>query len=122
MSTAFEARFSTSPLDLAPLLERLDAALPVCKLRFFGSVMRLQSHDGWPTVTGTDFEQVTTLAEAAVVAQQWWGIGIECTSETLLEGLGRTDAIEVYFNVYRAPDDRWTVSYLESSRAADHRI
>lgn len=122
MSTAFEARFSTSPLDLAHLLEVLELALPTCGLRFLGSVMRLRSHDDWPTVTGTDFEQVDSMAEAAEVASRWWGIGIECISDALLQGLGRTDAVEVYLSIFRAQDGRWTASYLESSRAADHRI
>lgn len=122
MSTSFEARFSTTSMKLPKLLERLGTALPACGLRFFGSIMRLQAHDGWPTVSGSEFGKVDSLVGAGAVAEQWWGVGLECVSDVLLQGLGRSDAVEVYLNVFRVQTDRWTVSYLESSSATDFRI
>lgn len=122
MSVSFEARFSTTRLDLSVLLERLDAALPDCGLRFVGAVMRLQPHDGWPTVGGLDFGSVASLGEAARVGESWWGLGLECVSDVLLEGLGRSDAVEVHLNVFRSPEGPWTMSYLEADTATDHRI
>lgn len=122
MSTSFEARFSTTRLSLPELLGRIEAALPECGLRFFGAVARLQPSNGWPTVAGLDFASVASLAEAAKLAEPWWGLGIECVSDVLLEGMGRSDAVEVYLNVFRSPEGSWTMSYLESSAATDHRV
>lgn len=121
MSTSFEARFSATGKKLPKLLERLEAALQKSDVRFFGSVMQLESHEGWPTVSGLGFDSVETMADLAGLAENGWGVGLECVSDVLLEGLGRTDAVEVYFNIFRTDDNRWTVSYLEGSDATDFR-
>ncbi len=122
MSTSFEARFSTTRLSLSDLLTRVEAALPDCGLRFFGAITRLESDNGWPTVAGLDFAAVDSLADAAKAAATWWGLGIECVSDVLLAGMGRSDAVEVYLNVFRDPEGRLTMSYLESGAATDHRV
>ena len=122
MSVSFEARFATTRLPLAALLERLDAALPDCGLRFHGAMMQLHSHNGWPTIGGLEFGHVDSIAEAAKVGESWWGLGFELVSEVLLEGIGRSDAVEVYLRVFRSPEGPWTMSYLESDTATDHRI
>ncbi|NVB38021.1 hypothetical protein G6O69_09270 [Pseudenhygromyxa sp. WMMC2535] len=121
MSTSFEARFSTSKLGLPQLLHNLDSAFKQCNLRFYGTIAELHSHRGWPTVMSLEFLNVDSLAEAASVARNWWGLGIECISESLQEEFGRSDVIEVYFNIFRAPDGKWTLIYLESSRATVYR-
>jgi hypothetical protein len=122
MSYSFEARFSTSPLDIAPLLERLDASLAACGLQYTGAMMQLVNQGGWPTIGGLDFGQADSFPAATRLLASWWGVSFEFISKALHEGLGRTDAIEVYIRVFRAPDGRWTVSYDELSRATDFRI
>ncbi|KIG19414.1 hypothetical protein DB30_02695 [Enhygromyxa salina] len=91
-------------------------------MTFTGSIIQLYPHNGWPTVEGFDFSFVNSLADATLAATDWWGIGIECVSQVLIEGLGRTDAAEVYFNVFTGPDGQWTISYNELFRAFNLRL
>ncbi|PRP98560.1 hypothetical protein [Enhygromyxa salina] len=122
MGYSFEARFSQTRLDLVELLHQIDDTLPGCGLTFTGSAVQLFAHNGWPTVETTEFAAVGSLPEVARIAGSWWGVGLEYVSHALLDGLGRNTAAEVYVNVFRAPDLQWTMSYLESSVAADYRI
>ena len=82
--------------------------------------MRLSPHDGWPTINSTQFLTVESLSKAAETARNWWGIGLECRSDFVVDQLGNTDAAEVYFSMFRS-SDRWALIYLESSRVADLR-
>lgn len=123
MSTSFEARFSASKLfslqDFAPRLER---ALADCRIRWSGSFMQLEPHNGWPTVGGLAFSKAGTLTDVGRLARGWWGVGLACVSDVLLDGLGRCDAVEVYFSVFSAPEGGLSVIYLESATATDYRI
>jgi hypothetical protein len=122
MSYSFDARFSASSVPYATLLERLAATLPACGLRYSGAMMPLQSHGGWPTIGGLEFGHADTLAEAASVSASAWGVSFEFISAVLYDGLGKTDAMEVYLQVFRVSDDTISVIYNEASRAADYRI
>lgn len=123
MSTSFEARFTRSEIALPQLLAGLEDALPTCGLRFGGTVFELCPDRGgaWPTVAGLEPQQVETLTGALDVGSRWWGLGIEVVSDFLLEGLGRTTAVEVYISVFRCAPTAWTMTYSESSVATDYR-
>lgn len=117
MSFAFEARFSPTALDLPTVLSRLEAALVKSKIHFQNQIMRLDSRNGVPTAISTDAIDVASLSEVAVTARKWWGIGLSCVSEPLLGALGRTDAIEVGFTLFRSPDARIAITYDEAKGA-----
>ena len=124
MSYSFQARFDTTQLTLPQLLNRLSGILDELGIRFQNTASRLIGHKGWPTIDASSLEpvQVQGIDEVGRVAAQWWGVGLYCVSQPLTKRLGRGDWMEVDFQVFRAPDKRWTMSYRESKTAYQHRI
>jgi hypothetical protein len=117
MSYSFEARFSPAGLALPEVLGPLEKALADSRIHFEGQIMRLESHEGAPTAMSADIVAVENLADVARVARKWWGAGLFCVSETLMKALGKTDAVEVTFNLFRAASGGTLLTYSERKGA-----
>lgn len=102
MSIEFAARFSTSRVPLALLLERLAASLPACGLH--------------PAIDFGDIDQIAK----EVAGSAGWNRGLH--SMVVYDGLGNTDAIEVNLRIFRVAEGLLSVVYDEMGRAADYRI
>jgi len=117
MSYSFEARFSPAGVPLSEALGPLEKALADSRIHFEGQIMRLESHEGMPTAMSADIVQVEDLADVARVARKWWGVGLFCVSESLMKALGKTDAVEVTFNLFRSASGGTSVTYSEPKGA-----
>jgi hypothetical protein len=124
MSVSFVARFDTTQLKLPQILDQLAGLFGELGVRFQNSATRLIEHDGWPTVSASCFEPIPVqdMSEVGSIAAQWWGVGLYCVSLPLALRLGRGDWMEVDFQLFRAPNKRWTLNYTESRTVQRHRI
>lgn len=124
MSHSFLARFDTTSFTLPQILNELPGLFDELGIQFQDSVSRLVEHRGWPTIDASSFEPVSVqgMDEISHVAAQWWGVGLYCISLPLTQRLGRGDWREVDFQLFRAPNKRWTLSYMESKLAQRHRL
>jgi hypothetical protein len=116
MSHAFDACFSPTELELAEILDRLEACLDEARIDFDGEVARLHSRDGVPTVLSMSTDSVASLGQVAKLAKSWWGVSLYCVSRPLAEVLGKSDAIEVYLRIFKVKAGRMIV-YNEASGA-----
>ncbi len=117
MSHAFDGRFSATELELSEIMLRLEPSLHEARIDFDGEIMRLSSRDGVPTVTSMATQPVADLREAAERARSWWGVSLYALSRPLAEVLGRSDSIEVYLRIFRAPSGGRMLVYNENSGA-----
>jgi hypothetical protein len=119
MSVSYRARFDTTELSLPQILEKLEAVMGDLAIRFQSSVFRLVEHQGGPTVdvSSLDPVRVQRLDEVESIAAHWWGVGFQCVSHPLAKHLGWGEWTEVYFQLFRARDKRWTLRYSEQRTA-----
>ncbi len=117
MSYAFEARFSPTEFGLSELLLRLDSCMLDSGLEFEGEIARLHSRGGAPLVTNLDTQHSTSVPSVAEQAQSWWGVSLFCVSHALADVLGRSDSIEVYLRIFKAPTSGYLLVYNESDGA-----
>lgn len=117
MSHAYDARFAPVSLDLADVMDRLERALPQTQLSFDGEAVALRSQGGLAIVAEMNTHSAANLAEVARVARRWWGVSLYCTSESLAEELGRSEAMEVYLRAVKWDPEQRLVIYNESSSA-----
>lgn len=124
MSYSFLARFDTTQSTLPQILDKLEGLFSELGIQFQDSVSPLIEHKGWPTIDASSFESapVQGLDEAGRMASKWWGLGLYCVSLPLAQRLGEGDWMEVDFQIFRAPNKKWTLSYMESKLAHRHRI
>ncbi|HYO59310.1 hypothetical protein [Archangium sp.] len=124
MSISYRARFDRTELLLPQILEKLEGLIGDLGIRFQNRVFRLVEHQGGPTIDVSSFEPVRVqgLGEVDRVAARWWGVGLQCSSLPLQKRLGRGDWTEVYFQLFRAPDKRWTLRYSELKSAQRLRL
>src|SRR5689334_6538310 len=124
MSYSFHARFDTTQLTLPQIISKIGGILDESGIVFQNTASQLIPHNGWPTIDAESFlpTPVQGLDDAGQVAAQWWGVGLYCISTPLKQRLGRGDWMEVDFEIFRAPNKRWTLSYRESKAAYHHRL
>jgi hypothetical protein len=121
MSFSFEARFSRSEFGIPDAITHWSVALAESRIHFDGEIMQLQSRGGVPTAMSIQTVKAADLAEAAELARKWWGAGLFCVSEPLMEVLGKTDAIEVSLSLHRL-DGGSACMYRESKSASAARV
>lgn len=121
MTTSFVARFDTTPKSLLKILNAIEPVLYNHKITYANSIIKMVSHNEWPTIENLDFQNVS-LSDVVNVAESWWGIGLSCVSQMLVNALGRNAASEVDLCIFRGPKNNWTMHYSEQSSAADYRI
>lgn len=117
MSFSFDARFPVCKLSLPEVIQRLDTIFADSDILYDGQIVRLHSRGGVPTVMSLESDGVENLADVAEHAAGWWGVSLYCISSPLARALGRTDAMEVYVRLFKAPDGGVQVEYNESSAA-----
>jgi hypothetical protein len=124
MSYSFQARFDTTQLTLPQILDKLAGSLDEFGIQFKNKASRLIEHEGWPTIDVTSHTIVQTqdLSEIGRLAAQWWGVSLHCLSLPLMQRLGRGDWMDVYIQIFRAPNNRWMLRYKESKTAHQHRL
>jgi hypothetical protein len=124
MSYSILTRFDTTSFTLPQILNKLPGLFEELGIQFQDTASRLVEHKGWPTLDASSFEPVPVqgMDEIGHVAAQWWGVGLYCISLPLAQRLGRGDWREVDFQLYRVPNKRWTLSYMESKLARLHRL
>jgi hypothetical protein len=117
MSYSFEARFAPTSLSLPETLGRLEKVMSAWDIHFEGEIMRLESREGMPTAMSAETVKADTVGGIATLTRKWWGVALFCVSGRLMEALGRTDAVEVTFNLFKAPDGRTMLTYREAKGA-----
>lgn len=131
MSYSYIARFGASARPLEQLLAGLDRVCADHRFVFQKRATPMINEGGWPTVDLSrpiiDEETLTSLGvaslgEVAKAAREWWGVSLYCVSQSLAQRLGRSDAMEVDFVLFRAGSGKWGLHYIEASRAQQLRL
>lgn len=117
MSYAYEAYLSPIDLPFGDLLDRLNNVFMETGIQFGEQVFKLVSRDGMPMVSDLAGVSVGSMSDIKTLAEKWWGVSLYCVSTSIADALGRSDAMEVYFNVFKQSPGRYRLVYNESSAA-----